>query len=746
MTRFLLVFLLLTLVSADNIKIYGSDYIFRSCNSEIWKLGTFCKAKNLYEESYRAGESYECYCSNKNGLATLMGCLAIEGFNDEVMYRKLSAYCEEFGQNVSSSDFKSAYQTYLLSAKDATTDKNYDTTKPVDYPIKLVDTHSVIVARDAYKAFYGNFNNSLYFGAGCLAYWALIALISTIVHWGYSIFPGSRMFFNGPISRNVRRYVNSPALFNQKKNVSQRFLWVFDFLIPTRLESAVIFGFFSLCMILCAVNIPYVDGQTIYPTKEIFVTRLVADRTGIICSMLTPLFIMFAGRNNVLQFFTGWKASTLFAYHRWVARMVVLMAFVHSVCFTYIYVDEVYYTTAMKEAWLRWGVVATTAGGIICFQGLLTLRRNFYETFLIVHILLAIFWVVGMWYHLSDMGYQQLVYPAMAVWAFDRILRVVRLIWFGFPEAEVTWLLGDTLKVEVPKPSSWPSVPGGHAWVHFAHSFYFFQSHPFTFIDSPTKKDTIVFFCKVKGGVTKSLVEMLHQKPGKTMRMRVSVDGPYGYTSPVKNYSNIVYVAGGSGISGVYAEAVSMARKVANEIRRVELVWILQDFASVAGFHDEIEATRDNGLMTTIYVTRPETFISPDMFLNRSNLESLDEKFRVEQNVKVHEKGQEGALYDKYLQGEMSKSIYIPPSSENSSDDAYGLAGLKYEYPHVDFHVGRPNLQAIVARETEHSASSVAFVACGHPILIDDLRHSVVEAMSTTQKRVDFYEQLEVWA
>lgn len=745
MSRMLLVFLLLTLVSADTLKIYGSDYIFLSCNSEIWKLGSFCMPKD--PEAHRPGESYECYCRNKNGLATVMGCLAIEGFNDDAMHEKLVVHCEEYGLNVTVSDIKSAYQTYLLSAEDVAGDKTYNLSKPVDFPLKLVDTKSVRASRDAYHVFFGNFNNSLYFGAGCLAYWALVILISTAFNWGFYIFPRSRNLFNGKISRNFRRYVSTPALFHRKKNVSQRFLWVFGFLIPTRLETIVTFGFFSLCVILCAVDITYVEGQTIYPTKQIFVTRLIADRTGIICSMLTPLFIMFAGRNNLLQFLTGWKASTLFVFHRWVARIVVLMAFIHSICFTYIYVDEAYYRTAMKEAWLRWGVVATTVGGLICFQGLLVLRRSFYETFLLFHILLAVFWVVGMWYHLKEMGYQQLVYPAMVVWAFDRFFRIVRLCWFGFPQAEVTWLLGDTLKVEVPRPKSWPCIPGGHAWLHFAHGFHFFQSHPFTFIESPTKSDTIVFFCKVKGGITKSLVKLLHEKPGKTMHMRVSVDGPYGHTSPVENYSNIVYIAGGSGISGVYAEAVSMARKVANEIRRVEFVWILQDFASVSGFHDEINAIRDMGLSTTIYITRPETTINPQMYMNRSNLGSLDEKFNMEQNIRVHEKTRVGALNGEYLllQG-ASNSVYIPPSSQSSYEDAYGLAGLKYEYSHVDFHVGRPNLQTIVARQTEQAASSIAFVACGHPVLMDDLRHCVVEAMGTTQKRVDFYEQLEVWA
>lgn len=737
MRNFIWLFLI-QLAMAGNIIIYDKEYVFRSCNSVIWYQGSFCMPRNLSEESYEPLESYECYCSNKNGLATLMGCLAVEGQNNDAMYKKVVKECAKYGAQVSTSDLSAAYQTYLKDAKDVYGNKSYDMSKPVDYPIKLLDKQSVIISRDTYHVFFRNFNYSLSYGGICLAYWALMVVGAFVCNWVVYLFPNLRLFLNGPISRTYRRYVEYPALLGKKRNVPQRFLYFFEFLIPTRAESLIVFGFFAVCVILCAVNIDFVEGQQLYPGKQAFITRMIVDRTGIMCSMLTPLFFLFAGRNNILQWITGWKYSTMIIYHRWIARIAVTMAFIHSVGFTWIYSKEKYYTTAMKEAWLRWGVVATTCGGLICFQGLLFFRRRFYETFLVLHILLAVFWVVGMWHHLKAKDYQQLVYPAIAVWGLDRVLRVLRLFWFGMPVAQVTWLLDDTLKVEVPKPKSWPSVPGGHAWLHFGYGMYIFQSHPFTFIDSPTKENTIVFFCKVKGGITKTLVKALHEKPGKTMPIRVTVDGPYGETSPVKHHSSIVYVAGGSGVSGVYSEAMAMSRKLSTTSKRVRLVWILRDFVSVAGFTDEIKATRNSGLLTSVYITQPEATVAAKAFLERNNLSSLDEKTRIEEKVRLDEKYGPGFAQEE-KQG-------MSQGSDNSRQDAFGLAGLEYEFPDIDFHVGRPDLNALIARETEQAPASIAFIGCGHPILIDDLRYSIIEYMDKTDKRIDFYEQLQVWA
>ncbi|KAK6885234.1 putative ferric reductase transmembrane component, partial [Candida tropicalis] len=259
--------------------------------------------------------------------------------------------------------------------------------------------------------------------------------------------------------------------------------------------------------------------------------RYVSDRTGIIATLMIPLIILLGGRNNFLQWLTGINYGTFMVYHRHIARVMFILVVIHSVGFTVLVKDR--FASIAAETYFFWGIIATISGGLIWIQAMLFFRRRWYEIFLLIHIMMAALFIAGTWIHVDELGYIWFVYPAVAVWCFDRLVRIGRLIAFGFPKAEITLLANDTLKVVVPKPSYWKSIPGGHAFIHFVKPTYFWQSHPFTFVDTPDDKN-IVLYCKVKGGVTHSLYQLLAKQPGQTTRMTVAVEGPYGESTPAK--------------------------------------------------------------------------------------------------------------------------------------------------------------------------------------------------------------------
>lgn len=60
------------------------------------------------------------------------------------------------------------------------------------------------------------------------------------------------------------------------------------------------------------------------------------------------------------------------------------------------------------------GTVATVIAGLMLFQGMLYLRRKWYEVFLIGHIILAVFFIIGTWIHVVDFGYMWYIYAAVA--------------------------------------------------------------------------------------------------------------------------------------------------------------------------------------------------------------------------------------------------------------------------------------------------------------------------------------------
>lgn len=56
-------------------------------------------------------------------------------------------------------------------------------------------------------------------------------------------------------------------------------------------------------------------------------------------------------------------------------------------------------------------------------------------------------------------------------------------------------------------------------------------------------------------------------------------------------------------------------------------------------------------------------------------------------------------------------------------------------------------MEHLVRETLAKSKGSVAFVACGHPLMVDELRYQVARSLNEAQgKRVDFFEQLQVWA
>ncbi|KAM9913930.1 hypothetical protein OXX69_001121, partial [Metschnikowia pulcherrima] len=81
---------------------------------------------------------------------------------------------------------------------------------------------------------------------------------------------------------------------------------------------------------------------------------------------------------------------------------------------------------------------------------------------------------------------------------------------------------------------------------------------------------------------------------------------------------------------------------------------------------------------------------------------------------------------------------------EGHPDDKRGL--ILQKYPHISFFYFRPELADIVAAEIENCTDSIAFVSCGHPAMVDNMRAAVVKILPQTTKRVDFYDQLQGWA
>ncbi|KAL8290219.1 hypothetical protein RQP46_003158 [Phenoliferia psychrophenolica] len=272
--------------------------------------------------------------------------------------------------------------------------------------------------------------------------------------------------------------------------------------IPTRLHTIII----SLYLIFNFIVIwtpykalyPSLYWQELgYPLQQY--SRFFADRTGIMSFGSTPLVVILAGRNSPISFLTGASFSTLQIYHRWVARVTFAQALFHALAWT---LDEYYSSSftgtenvnalaaAFSEPYWNWGCVAVGGGALLVAASSRRLREVAYEIFLIGHIVGAILW----W-----------LYASFALWGFDRVARLCRLLWLNLPSFRSTpfnstsssknlaaegYLVGtgDFLRLRVTMARGFPASLGGPGQYVFISSpkHKIWESHPFT-ITWPTE-------------------------------------------------------------------------------------------------------------------------------------------------------------------------------------------------------------------------------------------------------------------
>jgi predicted ferric reductase len=257
---------------------------------------------------------------------------------------------------------------------------------------------------------------------------------------------------------------------------------------PTIGQTWYIIMFLILNVILTAAGYRSYQPNTMFDNKWQEIMGYISARTGVLAFALAPLVILLSGRNNILLWLTNWSHSTYMLLHRWVARIFALQVILHSITELHLYKEMgVLGTEQVAEYWI-WGIVATLAVVIMIVVSTLYFRRLSYEVFLITHIILAVFVIAGSWYHVEFLftrkwGYEFWLYAACAVWFFDRLVRVGRVLKNGMRRAEVTDVSDNIVRVDI-KDIRWESVPGKHTYAYFPtlNPFRPWENHPFSVI------------------------------------------------------------------------------------------------------------------------------------------------------------------------------------------------------------------------------------------------------------------------
>jgi NAD(P)H-flavin reductase len=239
--------------------------------------------------------------------------------------------------------------------------------------------------------------------------------------------------------------------------------------------------------------------------------------------------------------------------------------------------------------------------------------------------------VVACWGHWSKLNCYLI--PSLVIWFIDRGARIARMILLHYnylPDGSMGFQAANALMTHFPD-----SVNGDVVRLDFVHScdpwlvgqhFYLcfpalsiWQSHPFTPSSLPgTKAEGSVhsYVVRAKKGATKALAELAASDTRlgleKTSRRRpantpVVLAGPYGSstTNKLTPDTNILCVAGGTGVTFVLPVLLNLANQVSVQDRKVKLIWAVRREADMNWVHDELDHLRRATYMDIrVYVTQ----------------------------------------------------------------------------------------------------------------------------------------------
>lgn len=362
---------------------------------------------------------------------------------------------------------------------------------------------------------------------------------------------------------------------------------------------------------------------------------------------MVPLIIL-AGRNNPLISLLKISFDTYNLLHRWMGRIVVIEIFIHVVAWAIPAVADKTWSGAwasiMQAPFLGYGFIGTVAAVVLMFTAVSPLRHAFYETFLSVHIVLALVLFICTWVHCATAntpgGLPQLpwIMVIMALWFTDRFARFIRLAYNNwskgsFTSATCLALPGEVTRVTVELPRYVDVRPGTHAYLRFS-GITAWESHPFSIawvehsaersndrslpvsekepfhigMDRGKLKTSVSFIIGAQTGFTRKLYERTlvlqnMKRSQKTkeqleaekalspqsdkvegIQFRAAMEGPYAGHHNLDSYGHIVLFAGSTGIT----HQISYIKRHLEgynagtvATRRITLVWIIRSYESL---------------------------------------------------------------------------------------------------------------------------------------------------------------------
>ncbi|KAG5362270.1 Ferric reductase transmembrane component 3 [Yarrowia sp. C11] len=739
-------------------------------------------------------------CHYQPALGSVLLCIHRNTIPEELdwSYRSLIENCQEKGYYLTQTDLFYAW----MNASDYE-DTSYElptsptngplVRTPVSVPVDVFTTYFWVIDEAIY---YTNFASYYSYGLGF--FWAMVFFVGVISNFiAKNAHNVTARFFAGKKTNIVRRHFFMSALGSLKHNVPLSIRRMGIMAVPTRAQFVVTFIYVFAEIIYIFIGLAIAPRDLPLQDLRANWIKSIANRSGGMAVTQVPWIFLFAGRNNILMWMTGWGFDTFNVFHRWIARMCVLHALIHTVAYAMSAHNYNFLEAGLHLAYFKWGIAATVCCVAICIQAFYYFRHWKYEVFLALHIVLALFFLIGVWIHIDMFHWCEYVYAAGAVWIFDRFMRLFRIWWSGLcvvGDFQIADEKAKIMRITIDYSQMWEVYPGAHLYLYVLNSKRVWENHPFTVYQSPqaTRDGRLSLMVRAKEGKTKELFNAILASETKAVQYNCLVEGPYGNSHPVHKYDTCIIMAGGIGVTAAYAYAVScLNQERVMGRQKIVFVWVLPTDEALEWFKPELDFLQQFGnVEIELYFTSKKyrqqenemekmTFNNPrspvvspaeeivpikdDVIVSILPVSPYDRdalpprKSSLLRQPKLNSRprsvsfGQDSPM--RYYTGDTPldntnyvKGYFDTTSSRNSTIQDYYLEESDSR-PHTmgTTYGRRPDMNALVSKYFEECRGTCSVTICAAPAMNDDVRSAVTNNMDKCKGRVDYFEESFSW-
>lgn len=391
-------------------------------------------------------------------------------------------------------------------------------------------------------------------------------------------------------------------------------------------------------------------------------SEIVYRAFGQIAVLLMSLLLFPAARSSLLTSIFGTSWEMTIQYHRWLGVSFLVFVFLHMFAvwvwqaqnkkFSFFSVPLVTLTTldnftVPMQTLVAWLVLLAMGVG-----ALETVRRKHFEVFYYSHHVAYCVLIPSVLWHAAA-SWQYLL-PGLTVWFVDRCVRAYRsskAIRHIEISAEEYGAAGGMTILRLEQPFSY--YPGQYAFVNIPE-LSLFQWHPFTISSSGTEFSFHIKEMGV-GTWTRALYEAVEMRK----QLTISVDGPCGAPIDYTQYTTVILVAGGIGVTPCKSvfESLRATSSSLGALIRVHLIWAGRDESLFSIMSDSLHDLplpnpSETVFTASLFIDNPaakapsvtaDSHLDPEqqaanlskiITYGRVNLQSEFAKFQTESNLK----------------------------------------------------------------------------------------------------------------